>query len=155
MNKDFFLEELKSQREVFDARVAEAEKCLAEIQADKQAWERTVKLYESDSLQMQIQQEAKTIRNRSYDLLYHLEKPLHYTAIYKILIAMGFEVKGQDPEHNLLAHLAQDIRFLGLGDGIWGLASWNSVPPEGIPTTNVSPTNGTNAPEPLKTATPT
>ena len=141
MDKDMFLEELRSQKEFLNARVIDAERQLAEVQeqlqsaqVDKQAWERTLSLYENNSLQVHVDQEPKAVRNRSYIFLQALGRPIHYTALFKFLTGMGVEIGGAEPQKNLLAHLSQDSRFKSFGEGRWGLADWTielPAPPEG------------------------
>ena len=66
-------------------------------------------------------------RAGAYRILRQAGKPLHKNTIYESLRGMGIEVGGQNPSHNISAHLSLDPRIKSVGDGHWALVEWDDA----------------------------
>lgn len=85
---------------------------------------------------------VKLVRNTMVEILKEEGKPLHFKRIYQRLRERGVEVAGKEPARNVGAHLSADDRFDSLGQGMWGLASWNG---SRHPRSSLSANSGTQA----------
>lgn len=54
---------------------------------------------------------ASKVADQAYLVLRDAQCPLHYTDVLKRIEAQGFEVPGQEPPKNLVAHMSRDPRF--------------------------------------------
>ena len=64
---------------------------------------------------------SEVLHNEMETIIESEGKPLHRKTIYERLLAIGIQVKGQDPIANTGAHLSSDKRFLSCGEGMWRL----------------------------------
>ena len=67
---------------------------------------------------------TKAARNALVTILRDAGRPLHYNELTELLAAQGVVVGGRDPRASVRSHLSHDERFVPLGRGRWGLASW-------------------------------
>ena len=105
---------------------------LAKLEAERdrmtqeaESFRRVIAYYEGHPLELETLP-PKEARNQAMQILQDETKPLHYKEIYEHLLKRGIRVGGQMPAKNLGAQMSQDSRFVSLGRGMWGLASWGA-----------------------------
>lgn len=60
----------------------------------------------------------------AYAVLQETNTPMFYRELYKAILKHGFNVPGQDPATNLIAHISKDPRFKRVKRGTYGLKGW-------------------------------
>jgi DNA-directed RNA polymerase delta subunit len=110
------LDSLRSERDRLDQQIEQFEGVLA--------------FYDQNPERLDVRPgSSKELRNTMWDILREEGRALHFRDIYERLAERGARVAGKEPHRNVGAHLSADERFISLGSGIWGLASWPPQPP--------------------------
>jgi hypothetical protein len=60
----------------------------------------------------------------AYEVLKNAGTPMHYRDLYEAILKTGFEVRGEDPAANLIAHISIDPRFKRVKRGTYALKGW-------------------------------
>ncbi len=67
----------------------------------------------------------ESISSAAERMLREHESAAHYTQIMKMLEAEGYEIGGKDPRANMTAHLSNNKKIRGVGNGYYELREWN------------------------------
>lgn len=60
----------------------------------------------------------------AYEVLENTGIPMHYRDLYEAILKTGFQVRGEDPAANLIAHISIDPRFKRVKRGTYALKGW-------------------------------
>jgi hypothetical protein len=60
----------------------------------------------------------------AYEVLKNAGTPMHYRDLYEAILKTGFEVRGENPAANLIAHVSIDPRFKRVKRGTYALKGW-------------------------------
>lgn len=71
---------------------------------------------------------AMASKRRTSDIAYEVLKntgiPMYYKDLYEAISQTGFEIRGEDPAANLIAHISIDPRFKRVKRGTYALKGW-------------------------------
>ena len=71
-----------------------------------------------------IAKDKKRVADIAYDVLKDAGTPMYYKDLCAAILQKGFEVPGQDPATNLIAHISIDPRFKRIKRGTYALKGW-------------------------------
>ena len=71
---------------------------------------------------------ARALNNALYLCLSKAEQPMHLRVLYDFLVNSDLHVASDNPLNSIGAHMSNDPRFEGLGEGVWGLWKWSHTP---------------------------
>ncbi|MBC8275213.1 MAG: hypothetical protein H8E40_09635 [Chloroflexi bacterium] len=71
-----------------------------------------------------VTKNRKKIADIAYDLLKDAGIPMYYKDLCAAITQAGFEIRGQDPATNLIAHISIDPRFKRVKRGTYALKGW-------------------------------
>jgi hypothetical protein len=54
--------------------------------------------------------------------------PVHYRELARLIESRGWQIPGQDPAANLIAHMGRDDRVIRTGRGMYALEQWGLRP---------------------------
>jgi len=66
----------------------------------------------------------KRLADIAYDVLKDAGIPMYYKDLCAAIMKAGFEIRGQDPATNLIAHISIDPRFKRIKRGTYALKGW-------------------------------
>ena len=66
----------------------------------------------------------RKIRDIAYEVLKNTGIPMYYKDLYEAILQTGFEIRGEDPAANLIAHISIDPRFKRVKRGTYALKGW-------------------------------
>jgi len=71
---------------------------------------------------------AVVSKRKTSDIAYEVLKkagiPMYYKDLCKAILQTGFEIRGEDPAANLIAHISIDPRFKRVKRGTYALKGW-------------------------------
>lgn len=71
-----------------------------------------------------VAKDKKRVADIAYDVLKDAGSPMYYKDLCAAILQKGFEVPGQDPAANLIAHISIDPRFKRVKRGTYALKRW-------------------------------
>ncbi|MBM3142248.1 MAG: hypothetical protein FJ005_04275 [Chloroflexi bacterium] len=71
-----------------------------------------------------VAKDKKRVADMAYDVLKDAGTPMYYKDLCAAIQQKGFEIPGQDPATNLIAHISIDPRFKRIKRGTYALKGW-------------------------------
>ena len=73
-----------------------------------------------------ITKDKRRVADIAYNVLKDAGSPMYYKDLCAAIMQAGFEIRGQDPATNLIAHISIDPRFKRIKRGTYALKGWKS-----------------------------
>lgn len=67
---------------------------------------------------------SRRVADVAYEVLKGVGIPMYYKKLYEAIVQTGFEIRGEDPPTNLIAHIGKDPRFKRIKRGTYALKGW-------------------------------
>ena len=71
-----------------------------------------------------VTKNKKRVADTAYNVLKDAGVPMYYKDLCSAIIQAGFQIPGQDPATNLIAHISIDPRFKRVKRGTYALKGW-------------------------------
>jgi len=71
-----------------------------------------------------VTKNKKRVADTAYNVLKDAGVPMYYKDLCSAIMQAGFEIRGQDPATNLIAHISIDPRFKRVKRGTYALKGW-------------------------------